>query len=93
MTAIWKVPLPLSGAPTYHVEAPGLDRLLTVALQNGVPTLWAEVEPESAIKWCTVTIVGTGHAYRRRAANDMRVYIGTVQDAGFVWHYFATVPQ
>jgi hypothetical protein len=81
MGTIWKFPIP---GWENEVKAPGLGRLLHVAMQHGTPTLWAEVNEDAPIRRCTVNMCGTGHD---RPSGD---YIGTVFDQQFVWHYYAT---
>lgn len=72
------------------VELPAGAKILDVQMQNGVPCLWAWVDPEEKLKRATeIYVFGTGnpipmledqkYAYR---------HLGTVQDGRFVWHIF-----
>lgn len=75
------------------IEIPGglVYKLLTVQNQNGLPTLWYEVEPDShMVTGTTMTIfcVGTGNP----PPNDaLASYIATTQDGAYVWHWYGRV--
>lgn len=59
--------------------------ILTVQLQDQIPTLWAIVNPDEASSEArTFCIYGTGADLPEKAER----YIGTVQLNGFVWHVF-----
>lgn len=57
---------------------------LCVQMQNDQLCLWAEVDPEQALAWKHVLIVGTGHPFHPQGFD----YVGTVQDGPFVWHCY-----
>ena len=61
-----------------------VDKFLTVQLQHGVPTIWAIVDKKAPSKTYQVYFVGTGWTLSDSVGN----YIGTIQQDGFVWHYF-----
>jgi hypothetical protein len=81
MAAIWKYPLTLS--PLQLIHTPRVFRPLSVQVQDGVPTIWAEVEPGGGIDRA-VTIVGTGGEVPPFAGP----FLGTVQLGEFVWHVY-----
>lgn len=86
-TAVWKYPLslPLEGAQVC-IRMPFAARILCVQVQNGVPCLWAIVQPKEELVERVFDIVGTGAAIPPTA----RHYIGTVQLGGgaLVLHVF-----
>lgn len=73
MKAIWKYELGLVGKQ--FLQMPHDARILTVQAQNGLPTLWAVVDPALTLleERCFV-IVSTGYNFEVR---DL-TYIGTV---------------
>lgn len=82
MIEIWKFRL---GLGQTFVEMPARARVLTVQMQHGAPTIWAQVEPSQFPDRREFYAIGTGHPILR---SDL-VYVGTVQDGGgFVWHVF-----
>lgn len=66
---------------TFPIDMPMGARILCVQLQDGVPTIWAQVEAASDVERRTLVIIGTGHPLR-----DNLRYIGTFQQGPFVWH-------
>ena len=79
---IWKFPLDVC-----REQEIGLHRvhdLLTIQVQNGQPTLWAMVHPETKPLSVMIRCYGTGNG--NPLPDDE--YIGTVQLDGFVWHYY-----
>lgn len=75
--------------PTYGmhmVKIPGFIRWLTVQLQNGVITLWAEVDTDDErVVDTPVVIAWTGQPIRHSAGYT---YIGTVQAPPLVHHVY-----
>lgn len=60
-----------------------ITKWLDVQLQQGVPTLWYEVDlSHPLVQDRTVTVVGTGHEF------EGGEYIGTFQDGMFVFHAY-----
>ena len=58
---------------------------LCVQLQNGRPTVWAEVDPEDPDKRNKrFFIIGTGHEIPFLNLE----YVGTFQQEPFVWHVY-----
>lgn len=67
------------------VHMPEEARLLTLQVQQGVPTLWAQVNPEAPVVRRCFQWVGTG-----TKAPAVGTYVGTVQMRGgeFVFHLY-----
>jgi hypothetical protein len=68
------------------IEMPEGARVLSVQVQNGIPTLWAMVETDWKKEKRKFRVYGTGHALN--GLDFMRTHIGTIQLNGFVWHIF-----
>ena len=64
-------------------------KFLSIQLQDGVPTVWAVCNIGITRKEKTYNIfkVGTGHGWGIEHWSDEN-YIGTIQENGYVWHYF-----
>jgi hypothetical protein len=60
--------------------------ILTVQLQNGIPTLWALVNNMTVTEKRHICIVGTGWD-----VEDNMKYITTYMDGYFVWHVFELI--
>lgn len=93
MRTIWKFILTLT-AQCQTISMPRGGRILHVDQQNGLPTLWVEVDSGEAKEGRRFFVVGTGDK-----VPDDSVYIGSVcvADAGapvipgmtaFVWHVY-----
>lgn len=84
MNTIWKYPLALVDHMQGMVMPTGAE-VLSVAMQHGVPTLWAQVDTDTQ-SICTrlFIVVGTGHAIPEVPLK----FVGTVMDGPFVWHVF-----
>ena len=81
MNVIWKFPL---RAETTEIEAP-IDEFLTVQMQDGLPCVWAIVNPDKSPRKYNIFILGTGWECN---SIDASKYIGTVQEGAYVWHCF-----
>jgi hypothetical protein len=77
---VWKFPLIDKG-----VVMPVGSQLLCVQMQNGIPCIWAIVDPEAPKEKVNIRVYGTGHEIPEDAGLG---YLGTVQDGPFVWHFF-----
>jgi hypothetical protein len=88
---IWKFPLP-DIIDTQEVEMPRGAMILTIQLQDGVPTMWAIVNAQSAPVKIPVHIRGTGQPLDLPPP-PMAVWIGTIQMGPLVWHYFMEQPK
>lgn len=82
MQTIWKYPLEGLVAT---VRMPHNAQILTVQMQQGVPCLWALVDPDAPTAARRFVARGTG---QDADGLDARAYCGTVQQGGFVWHLF-----
>lgn len=84
MKTIWKSPLEITDRQTIQMQPDA--EILTVQVQNGVPCIWAHVDPEQPMAVREILTVGTGHP----APDEIEGYIGTYQTYGgqFVWHVF-----
>ena len=80
---IYKYPLPL--AASFRLELPRGAALLALQMQFNTPTLWALVNPEEPLESLDIVIEGTGQQH----AEGYSRYLGTVQQVGMVWHFFA----
>jgi hypothetical protein len=60
--------------------------ILTIKLQNNIPTLWALVNPMTVTEERHICIVGTGWQ-----VEDNMKYITTYMDGYFVWHVFELI--
>jgi hypothetical protein len=82
---IWKFPL-VQGR-TNHIEMPVGAEILTVQVQDIVPSIWALVDPNAEKEVRSFNTFGTGHPIEEDIA---RKYIGTYQLGGgeLVFHVF-----
>jgi hypothetical protein len=62
-------------------------QVLTVQLQEDIPTIWALVDPDSPLKERAFLLAGTGHEIEVNTSAQP-VYVGTVQIDWMVWHCF-----
>ena len=88
MKAILKYPLQNTPGTDQDVVIQGsLEKILSVQLQRGIPSLWAVVDTDSTeSQTLTIRELGTGWKFDNL---DGFEYISTAQDnVGFVWHYF-----
>jgi hypothetical protein len=68
------------------VAMPQGARILSVQIQNGVPTIWAMVVTESKMEERVLRCYGTGHEIDTFAIQG--THLATIQHLGFVWHIF-----
>ena len=73
--------------PLAGIAAPRGWRVLTVQMQDDVPTIWAEVNPDAVWDTHLIEVVGTGHPL----PDEPRTYLGTVQRGPLVWHVYEVV--
>lgn len=81
---IWK--FPLQTKLQQFIEIPRVYELLTVQAQDGVPTLWAIVNPAAKKEVVRVDMFPTGGSAPEH--HDHAKHLGTVQIDGLVWHFF-----
>lgn len=73
-------------APNDTITVPKGSKLLTVQLQQQVPTIWYLCDPYAELEMRSIQVVMTGEHIDTVLPN----YIGTVQAAnGLVAHYFS----
>ncbi len=84
MNKIYKYNLPVNGNVITIND--GIIEILDLQLQDGVPVMWAMVNPEAkVVEPIEIIAIGTGWTI----PIGVDEYLGTVQDEyGFVWHYF-----
>jgi hypothetical protein len=83
MKTIYKYPL---NSHDCTLQLPKGAEILTVQLQNQIPTLWALVNPMTVTEERHICIVGTGWD-----VEDTMKYITTYMDGYFVWHAFELI--
>ena len=64
--------------------------ILTIQIQDGIPCLWALVDPDQKTESKTIIVLGTGDTISKL---DRKEYIGTYQERQgmFVWHAFELI--
>ncbi len=79
----------ITSANEVTIVAPQVLRWLHVAVQHGVPCVWAEVDTETEHATHRLCVRGTGHPMK---GNEGR-HIGTLflDDGAFVFHVFETL--
>lgn len=65
------------------IEMPDAPKPLCFQVQDGEPTLWAEVDTDKSATFQRFFLIGTGHDF---PAHQIK-YIGTIQKDGLVWHF------
>lgn len=65
------------------IAMPAQAHILDFQLQDDVPVFWAEVDTEHQKVMRTFMIIGDGWE-----VPDKSIYIGTLQQNGFVWHLY-----
>lgn len=83
MRSVWKYPLRLERGDEQDFDMPAGARVVHVAPQAGVATLWADVETSAAVLRRRFLIVGTGYP-----APDDGEHVGSWQQGSFVFHLF-----
>lgn len=81
MRTVWKFPL---NDWVTEIDIPEGAKVVHVARQNGLMTLWAEVDSTKPTWSRGVAIVGTGHPILVRDAT----HVGSILDGEFVWHIY-----
>lgn len=59
--------------------------------QEGVPTIWAMVDPNAPKEHRYIRVFGTGNTVSNPDCGY--VFIATLQDGAFVWHFFEEIPN
>ena len=89
MITIWKYPITIADDVQIEMPRGALPRFFSV--EQGEPTLWAEVDTDQSLQPKQFKLIGTGHKLSDRAETGQR-YIGTCHHGPFVWHLFEVVP-
>ena len=79
---IWKYPIMFM--PDRKVDMPQGALLLHVGLDDGVPCIWAEVDPQKPLKQREIHIRRTGDPLQ----GNETVYIGSIRDGSHIWHVY-----
>ena len=79
---IWKFPFAITDRQ--FVTMPDDAEILRIEVQDGLPCLWAMVDPSKMRLAVMLATYGTGH----QLPNDPGEYLGTYQVGGFVGHVF-----
>lgn len=87
MKTIWKFPI---FDWVDEIKIPRDAKVVHVAIQETVPTIWAEVELNNEFVGRGVAVIGTGQP----VPADSATHVGTVLDGIWVWHvYLQDDPQ
>lgn len=86
MNTIFKTKLDICDFQT--IELPQNFNILRLDKQDGVPCIWYECDSNMPIVKLDIYCVGTG--WRMDDLPPMK-YIGTIQQDGFVWHYYRAI--
>lgn len=89
-TKIWKYPLVSDASPLADeicLRMPSIRDIIVLQLQNGVPTLWAVVDPDAQMEDVWFHVIGTDQPMPDKNLS----HIGTWQQSYFVWHLFEEV--
>ena len=69
---------------TQTLQMPEGFEVLNVSNEGGRIVFWAEADEEAELLGIDFYVVGTGNELE----HPLRVYMGTVQMNGFVWHVY-----
>jgi hypothetical protein len=61
-------------------------KILSVQMQNDIPTIWAIVQTDNVKEKRRFFIIGTGQPFNQNVW--ISGFIGTIQQPPFVWHIF-----
>jgi hypothetical protein len=77
----------------FEVEMPVGSRILHLDLQDRAPhhpSMWVSLDEKAEPVDHHFYVIGTGHEH---AAIDYGEYVGTFQQAGYVWHVYETTKK
>ena len=88
MKTIWK--FPFETIDMLGLAMPKGAEILTVQVQDGIPCIWAMVDPAQEKEKRIIVIHGTGHSVPQPEAKR---YVGTYQErqGSLIWHVFELV--
>jgi len=72
---------PLSVTANQVIKMPIHARILSIAVQNGIPTLWAKVHPSKEEEDVTIEMIATGEDF---SPCERREFLGTVLIKGSI---------
>ena len=72
-----------------ELELPKNLKVVHFEKQNEVPCMWYEFDTDAPLVATTIMVFGTGHIIE----DDSFEHIGTIQDRGYVWHYYMKQPH
>jgi hypothetical protein len=90
MKAIWKYELKI--ADDQIVNLPKNAEILTVQNLNGVPCLWALVNPKNETAPRTILCRGTGHGLDTENCSVLYISSAQFYNGDIVFHYFEKLP-
>lgn len=87
MNTIWKFPFEITD--DFEIEMPQHAKVLTVALQQGTPCIWALVDPVAPKEKRKFHLAGTGHSLDKEIVRTYS-YAGSFQmrEGQLVFHLF-----
>jgi hypothetical protein len=84
MRTVWKFPLEITDQQV--IEVHGIPRVVLVAIQNGTPCIWMEMDTDERKVPMRLYIVGTGHS-----VPPFTQHVVSFLDGRFVWHIYSPV--
>lgn len=69
--------------PHVVIEMPDKAKIISVQVQDGLPTIWASIDTDEKIIKRQFYIYGTGQTIM---FPKLRFHLATIQLNGFVWH-------
>lgn len=88
MKRIYKYTLGRDGDVVHYTGK--FERFLDVRTQNGIPTVWIELNDDVPEISIDIVAIGTGWELPTEVMTQLN-YVGTAIDGfGFVWHYYWT---
>jgi len=83
MKVIYKYTLPQGNGITTSIPD---GKVRAIMNQDGIPSIWIEHNTDQyQISYALITCIGTGTVFN---INDVGIYIGSLQDGPFIWHYY-----
>jgi len=85
MATVYKYPFRIDD--DVSIAMPVGAKILLVDVQNGIPTIWAQVPPQAVMSLRRFRVIGTGHPFDP----DRLTHVASFQQPPFVWHLFEHV--
>ena len=86
MQTIYKYPFKI--ASEVIIEMPKGAQILSIQIQNDIPTMWALIDTEKEMENVLFHIFGTGHTIPRLFNYGPLDHLATFQQGIYVWHMF-----